>query len=177
MVWVIHFCSPVAESNRWLGTQKLSGVDRSAQTRQIHINPHAYTCIHHRIQLAVGDMTISGWKPTLILIHPTPLLGIVRLAASMLHEREHAKGFSIPANIAVLWDTWQLWSQEQNNPFLPFSNPSAYKYANLYMWCLEPIHYTISRVSGVSVRQRHKLVYILKYIQIISQSANTASVF
>ncbi len=37
MVWVIPFCSPVAELNRWLGTQKLSSVDRSAQTRQVHI--------------------------------------------------------------------------------------------------------------------------------------------
>ncbi len=24
------------------------------------LNHHAYTCIHHRIQLAVGDMTMSG---------------------------------------------------------------------------------------------------------------------
>ncbi len=31
----------------------------------------AYTCIHHRIQLAVGDMTMSGWKPTISLIHLT----------------------------------------------------------------------------------------------------------
>ncbi len=37
MVWVIPFCSPVAELNRWLRTQKFSGVDRSAQTRQVHI--------------------------------------------------------------------------------------------------------------------------------------------
>ncbi len=57
---VIPFCSPVAELNQWLGTQKLSGVDRPAQTRQVHINSHAYTCIHHRIQLAVSDMTMSG---------------------------------------------------------------------------------------------------------------------
>ena len=57
----IHpFCSPMAKLNRWLGTQKLSGADRSAQTRQAHINSHAYTCIHHRIQLTVGDMTTSG---------------------------------------------------------------------------------------------------------------------
>ncbi len=27
----------MAELNRWLGAQKLSGVDRSAQTRQVHI--------------------------------------------------------------------------------------------------------------------------------------------
>ncbi len=45
--------------NRWLGTQKLSGVDRSAQTRQVHINSHAYTYIHRRFQLAVRDMTMS----------------------------------------------------------------------------------------------------------------------
>ncbi len=71
MVWVIHFCSPVAELHWWIGTQKLSGVNRSVQTRQIHIKSHAYTCIHHRIQLALGDMTImSGWKPTKSLIHP-----------------------------------------------------------------------------------------------------------
>ncbi len=38
MVWMFPFCSSVAELNRWLGTQKLSGVDRSAQTRQVHIN-------------------------------------------------------------------------------------------------------------------------------------------
>ncbi len=47
-------------SNRWLGTQKLSGVDRPAQTRQVQINSHAYTCIHHRIQLAVSHMSMSG---------------------------------------------------------------------------------------------------------------------
>ncbi len=27
----------------------------------------------NRIQLAVGDMTMSGWKPTISLIHPPPL--------------------------------------------------------------------------------------------------------
>ncbi len=46
--------------NRWPGTQKLSGVNRSAQTRQVHINAHAHTYIHHRIQLAVGNMTMIG---------------------------------------------------------------------------------------------------------------------
>ncbi len=32
-------------SNWWIGTQKLLGVDRSAQTRQVHIKSHtpAYT--------------------------------------------------------------------------------------------------------------------------------------
>ncbi len=43
MVWVIPLCSPVAELNRWLGTKTLSGVDRSAQTRQVHIKS---PCIH-----------------------------------------------------------------------------------------------------------------------------------
>ncbi len=70
MVWVIPFCSPVAELNRWLDTQKLSGIDRSAQTSQVNINSHTDTCINHRIELAVGDMTMSGWKPTISLIHP-----------------------------------------------------------------------------------------------------------
>ncbi len=37
MVWVISFCSLVAELNRLLGTQKLSRVDRSAQTIQVHV--------------------------------------------------------------------------------------------------------------------------------------------
>ncbi len=37
MVWVIPFCSSVVGLNWWLGTQKLSGVDRSAQTRPVHI--------------------------------------------------------------------------------------------------------------------------------------------
>ncbi len=37
MVRVIPFCSLVAELNRWLGTQKLLGVDCLAQTRQVHI--------------------------------------------------------------------------------------------------------------------------------------------
>ncbi len=54
------FLLTCVELNRWLGTQKLSGVDRSTQTRQVHINSHAYSCIHHRIQLAIGDMTMSG---------------------------------------------------------------------------------------------------------------------
>ncbi len=52
---------------------KLSGVDRSAQTRQVHINSQAYTCIHHRVQHAVGDMTMSGWKPTISLRYPPPM--------------------------------------------------------------------------------------------------------
>ncbi len=71
MVWVIHFCSPVVELNQGLGTQKLPGEDRSAQTRPVRINSHAYTSIQHRIQLAVSDMTMSGWKPTISLIHPS----------------------------------------------------------------------------------------------------------
>ncbi len=33
-----------------------------------------YTCIHHRIQLAVGDMTMRGWTPTISLIHPSTTL-------------------------------------------------------------------------------------------------------
>ncbi len=37
----------LTELNGWLGPQKLSGVDRLAQTRQVHINSHAYTFIHH----------------------------------------------------------------------------------------------------------------------------------
>ncbi len=32
----------------------------------------AYTCMHHRIQLAVRDMTMSGCKPTLSLVPPYP---------------------------------------------------------------------------------------------------------
>ncbi len=70
MVWVIPFCPPVAEFSWWLGTQKkMSGVDHVAQTRWVQINsPHLqYTCIHHRIQLAVSDMILRGWKPTLCL--------------------------------------------------------------------------------------------------------------
>ncbi len=47
----------------------MSGVDRSAQTRQVHIKSPR---IHQRIQLAVGDMTMSGWKPIISLIHPPP---------------------------------------------------------------------------------------------------------
>ncbi len=59
-----------------LGWTKLSGVDRSAQTRQVHINSHASTCIHHRIQLAVGDVTMSAWKPTISLIPPPNTAGM-----------------------------------------------------------------------------------------------------
>ncbi len=38
------------------------------------LNHQASTCIHHRIQLAVGDtcMTMIGWKPTISLIPPPP---------------------------------------------------------------------------------------------------------
>ena len=71
----IHFCSPVAELNRSLGTQKLSGVDKIVRPKQDRstLNHHTHTCIHHRIQLAVGDMTMGGWKPTISLIqHPPP---------------------------------------------------------------------------------------------------------
>ncbi len=42
-VWVIPFCSPVVELNRCFDTQKLSRVDRSAHTRQVHIkSPHLH---------------------------------------------------------------------------------------------------------------------------------------
>ncbi len=51
---------------------KTVGRSRSVQTRQVHINSHAYTCIRHRIQFAVGDMTMSRWNPTISLIHPPP---------------------------------------------------------------------------------------------------------
>ncbi len=68
---VTKIALPLCTRILWSGTQKLfSGADRSAQTRQVHINSHAYTCIHHRIQLEVGDMTMSGWKPTISLIPP-----------------------------------------------------------------------------------------------------------
>ena len=40
------------------------------------LNHHAYTCIHHWIQRAVGDMTMSGWKPTISLIHTPSSLNI-----------------------------------------------------------------------------------------------------
>ena len=35
-------------------------------------NHHVYTCIHHRTQLAVGDMTMSGLKSTIGRIPPPP---------------------------------------------------------------------------------------------------------
>ena len=38
---------------------------------------HTYTRIHHRIQLAVGDMTMSGWNLTLSLTPPPPLIACV----------------------------------------------------------------------------------------------------
>ena len=51
---------PVVELNRWLGTQKLSGVIVQPKQDRSTLNHHAYTCIHHRIQIAVSDMTMSG---------------------------------------------------------------------------------------------------------------------
>ncbi len=72
MVWVISFCSPVAELNRWLGTQKMSGGDRSAQTRQVHIKittpTPAYTT-ESNLQSVIWSC-MSGWKPTTSLIYP-----------------------------------------------------------------------------------------------------------
>ena len=68
MVWVIHFCSPVAELNLCLGTQKLLGAHRSAQQDRSTLTCHAYPHIRPRIQLAVGDMTTSGWKLNISLI-------------------------------------------------------------------------------------------------------------
>ncbi len=42
------------------------------QTRQVHIkSPRMHLHIPSN-QLAVGDMTMSGWKPTISLIHPPP---------------------------------------------------------------------------------------------------------
>ena len=73
MVWVIPFCSPVAELNWLLGTQKLSGVDRSAWTRQVHTESpriHLHTPLNPTV--AVGDVTMSSWKPTISLIPPPP---------------------------------------------------------------------------------------------------------
>ncbi len=37
MVWVIPFCSPVAELNRWLGTQKIVGRRSFGPRRRVHI--------------------------------------------------------------------------------------------------------------------------------------------
>ena len=42
----------------------------SALHHMCFFSPTLHTCIHHRIQLAVGDMTMSGWKPTISLIPP-----------------------------------------------------------------------------------------------------------
>ncbi len=67
-VFIVDFSKTVSISAPAI----FSGVDRSDQIRQVHINSHAYTCIHQRIQLAVGDMTMSGWKPTISLINPPP---------------------------------------------------------------------------------------------------------
>ncbi len=99
MVWVIPFCSPVAELNRWLGTWKLSGVDRSAQTKQVHINSHAYTCIHHPIQLAVGDMTMSGWKPTISLIHTPPPPNRMQFTSYSIH----INGVCLDVSVMIDW--------------------------------------------------------------------------
>ncbi len=60
----------------------LLAVCRSARKRYcswpLDVNSHAYTCIHHRIRLAVGDMTMSGWKTTISLIptHHSPPLDV-----------------------------------------------------------------------------------------------------
>ncbi len=85
MVWVIPFCSPVAKWNQWLGTQKLSGVGLSAQQDMSTLNHLAYTCIHHRNHLAVGDMTMSGWKPTIILIQPPSISSRWEAVLANLH--------------------------------------------------------------------------------------------
>ncbi len=55
----------------YLRQWEMSSEKHSATPTRLSINSHAYTCIHHRIQLAVGDMTMSGWKPTISLIHPS----------------------------------------------------------------------------------------------------------
>ncbi len=68
--WKDTFWESYQSITDWAWHLKLLGVDRSDQTRQVHTNSHTYTCIHHRIQLAVGDMTMSGWKPTISLIPP-----------------------------------------------------------------------------------------------------------
>ncbi len=46
-------------------------VINTAKTQNLNWNSHAYTCIHHRIQLAVDDMTMSGWRRTITLIPST----------------------------------------------------------------------------------------------------------
>ena len=62
------------------------------QVTATDLNWHAYTYIHHRIHLAVRDMTMNGWKPTISLIHP-PTLPCLRLELSVSKIRF----------IAVLW--------------------------------------------------------------------------
>ncbi len=87
MVWVIPFCPPVAELNQWLGTQKLSGVDRSAQTRQVHIKSPGTHMMH-----TPPNSTCSRWydhewlkadyKPD---SPPPPPTSVVRVATLSLY--------------------------------------------------------------------------------------------
>ncbi len=62
MVRVIPFCSPVAELCLWLHTPKLSGVDRSVQTTQVHINSprmHWHTPPDALTTRLRGDISLS----------------------------------------------------------------------------------------------------------------------
>ncbi len=55
-----------------MASNQMSAANINFPSTNNFTNHHTYTCIHHRIQLAVGDMTMSGWKPTINLIHPPP---------------------------------------------------------------------------------------------------------
>ncbi len=96
--------------------------DRSAQTRLVHINSHAYTCIHHRIQLAVGDITMSRWKPTISLIAPPLQLSAFKLhseaIANYLNDYE-VKGTPYSAGIPFFYSI--SLCEEKFSRYLEFS--------------------------------------------------------
>ncbi len=77
MVWVILFCSPVAELSRWLRTQKLSEISVVISLHSQSLSDYIYTCIQLHTPT---NPTCSRWydperlkadfKP-----HPPPQMG------------------------------------------------------------------------------------------------------
>ncbi len=139
MVWVIPFCSPVAELNRWLGTPKLSGVNRLPQARQVHIKSP-------RIHLHTPpNPTCSWWydhewlkadyKPDSPTHSPLPATS----ALLSVYEEQHLQlathdfsGRHFDIQIQSLLSECFLWVEVsvlfENHPGLKFTSATAWYY-------------------------------------------------
>ncbi len=110
-----------------------------------------YTCIHHRIQLAVDDMTVSGWKPTISLIPPHPRMAssscitCICVQSDLLSKRGRVDCTRDP----LVYDYGMAWA-----PFI--SSLSLLSYAILLSLSLS--------LSGL-----HPWSYVMQYSLLVTQ--------